>query len=117
MAGVEDDGDGRGRGLSRQNGRGTRKQRAMVMRDCALGLLRRIGRWQATTQFKVMFCQVGSIEILRRTPFQPPPKLSVEQMYMRALLHEEGNLAYGLDIWHEHKKVMNLEWESSTRFI
>jgi hypothetical protein len=50
------------------------------------------------------------LSMLYRTPFQPLQQASEHVHYMQAMLKDKGNLPYGLDIWHNRKKVMLVEW-------
>ena len=49
----------------------------------------------------------------QHTPFQRLPPVDAATRYMMALGGKKDNLAYGLDIWHHHKKVLNIEWDEN----
>ena len=54
---------------------------------------------------------LGDLSMLYRTPFQALPQPSEHVRYLQAMLGGRGNLPYGLDIWHNRKKVMLVEWD------
>lgn len=97
--------------------RRSRKLDALQIRDAALALMRRHGRWRqhaykTGNEFVPSFdAKLEGMTISLRTPFSAPtPGPSHEIRYVAALLGKELiEHGYGLDIWAP-RKVMNLEW-------
>ena len=91
--------------------------RALLLRDGALTVLRRMGVWEKIAvrgagDMKFLSARIGSLDILYRTPFQRMPQPNDGWKYRAAKLGltSPKNLSYGLDIWAP-KKVLNIEWD------
>jgi hypothetical protein len=79
--------------------------------------LSRCGEVRALGSLRVVTATIERFLILYRTPFSGPLPEFVAADYQEALmLHKRGrvNLAYGLDVWVEGKKAMNIEWDERT---
>jgi hypothetical protein len=78
-------------------------------------LLKAKGQWKSIgvhgDRERMLGFDLGDLSMLYRTPFQPLPQASEHVRYIRAMLGGRGNLPYGLDIWHNGKKVMLVEWD------
>jgi hypothetical protein len=85
---------------------------ALDLRDAALRVIGRIGRWEAFGDMKLLSARAEGLAISYRTPFQRMPEANDAQKYRAAQLGRIApkNLPYGLDIWAPNK-VMNLEWD------
>ena len=90
----------------------SRTEQALAVQAITLELLKKHGgAWEDVSGIKFLCFERGPIKISYRTPFQKLPAESEIVKYMRSMLGGGSNLPYGLDIWHNHKKVMNLEWD------
>lgn len=71
---------------------------------------------------KVLEANIGSINLIHRTPFQRLPQTSEKMMYEVSLFEQRTgkrvprNLEYGLDI-SLRTKVMNIEWSMEDREV
>jgi hypothetical protein len=97
--------------------KGAKLAHALLLRDGALTVLRRMGVWETIAvrgagDMKVLSARIGSLDILYRTPFQQMPQPDDTLKYRAAQLGltSPKNLPYGLDIWAP-KKVLNIEWD------
>jgi len=93
--------------------RETKKLKVARIRDSALTLMREKGSWTDTSGIKVLTADHGPLQLVYRTPFQRLPPVDAATRYMMALGGKKNSLAYGLDIWHHHKKVLNIEWDEN----
>jgi hypothetical protein len=86
--------------------------RAVALRDVALTVVSRTGRWERGSGVNLLTAQMGSLMISYRTPFQRLPARDGRLVAKAASLglRLPQNLPYGLDIWAP-KKVLNLEWD------
>src|SRR5712691_3854559 len=79
------------------------QQHAIALRDAALRLVERSGKWEAVGSSKLNFlvARMGSLTLMYRTPFQPLPATSDQVKHRAAQLGiaVPDNLPYGLDIW------------------
>src|ERR1700722_18870255 len=82
----------------------------------AIALVSNLGKWQNAGPVKLLVYNSGSLQIAYRTPFQKLPDPGQATHYKRAQLNGKPNLPYGLDIWFDGKKVLNVEWGDDTRF-
>jgi hypothetical protein len=95
----------------------TKLARALLSRDAALAVLRRMGVWETIAvrgarDMKFLSARIGSLQISYRTPFQGMPQ-AADALKYRAAQHDltvPQNLPYGLDVW-ANKKVLNIEWD------
>jgi hypothetical protein len=98
------------------NRRPRRRDRALVLRDAALKVVRRIGVWEAiglgAGEIKLLSARQGNLHIAYRTPFQRFPKASDLLKYHAAQLGRRvpHNLPYGIDVWAPNK-LFNVEWD------
>jgi hypothetical protein len=90
-----------------------RRERAIAIRDCALALLREQGEWLrlADRTTRVLFVTIGRFSILCRTPFTALPRPSSTTYPAAVAAQRRVNLSYGLDLWCDGKKVLNVEWD------
>ena len=83
------------------------------LRDLAVAAVTKHGQFEDLGVMKVLACQIGNVKISYRTPFQklPPPKLA--DSYETAAVRQSfrGSLGYGIDIWADGRKVMNVQWQ------
>jgi hypothetical protein len=86
---------------------------ALVIRDKALEIVKASGVWQDAGSMKFLVADHENLKIVYRTPFQKFPQPSQDDKYLMAQMGVRGNLPYGLDIFVDSKKVMNLEWDDS----
>ena len=93
--------------------RATKIERVKQIRESALRLLDARGTWGLVGDRKQIVAKVGNVSLSYRTPFQPLPKVPEPLRYRRALLKGKVNLPYGLDVWLDRKKVLNLEWDAA----
>ena len=97
-----------------------KQQRALQLRDAALTILRDKGVWKENSVQQRMQrfrgFEGGSISITLRTPFQKMPEQTNIMKYVGALLDAKPAYPYGIDIWYNRKKVMNLEWDADGQF-
>jgi hypothetical protein len=93
-----------------------RQERMLAIRGRAVAFVRSNGEWRSCGETKLLVAERGPISVGYRTPFQKLPAVNVRTGYIRALLGGKANLPYGLDIWHEHKKVLNIEWDDQGGF-
>lgn len=92
------------------------KDRARVMQRVALQLVSERGKWLEVSGVRVMSANSGPFLFLYRTPFNNPEKVRPARNYVQALGRQYGtNLPYGLDIYYNDRKVMNLEWDLTGR--
>lgn len=56
---------------------------------------------------------IGGLKMSLRTPFQKLPEVSDEMRRLRVFFGEKGNHPYRLDIWDEHRRVLNVEWDNA----
>jgi hypothetical protein len=94
----------------REMDRTTKLSRVKEVRDHALRLLKAHGEWKGSGDQKHLGAKIGNVSLSYRTPFQPLPEISEQLRYMQALLKGKDNLPYGMDVWSNRKKVLNLEW-------
>ena len=93
--------------------RETKLRRTRDILSAAMRLIRERGQWQVVGAESVIGLDVGQISLLYRTPFQRlPPELS-DLRYARARLGGKAILPYGLDIWFDRRKVLNLAWDDN----
>lgn len=111
--------------------RGSRTGRASVLecvleiRAAALDLLRVRGEMKAIDGVprRVQVYECGSLSFMHTTPFQQLHAAPAEMLAQIALLEQAAgrkmsrNLEYGLDIWNNRRKVLNLEWSDDDREI
>jgi 2-polyprenyl-6-methoxyphenol hydroxylase-like FAD-dependent oxidoreductase len=102
--------------------------RALVLRDAALTLVRRMGLWEAVGaarratsgagDMKFLSARVGGLHISYRTPFQQVPQADDALRYRAAQLGltVPQNLPYGLDVYTT-KKVLNIEWDDNGNVV
>jgi hypothetical protein len=85
---------------------------AILLRDAALGVVKRIGAWQTASPVKLLSARVGSLLIGYRTPFQRLPVVRDKLKFIAAKIGAPPpqSLPYGLDLWAP-KKVLNVEWD------
>lgn len=90
--------------------RATKIAKIEAIRAIALLVLKERGKWEKVGENRMLGADLGDVHFLLRTPFQPLPTETEEMSYTRALLGGKANLPFGLDVWHAHKKVLNVEW-------
>jgi hypothetical protein len=102
--------------------KGTKLARALLLRDAALAVLRRMGVWETipvrgARDIKVLSARIGSLQISYRIPFQQTPQPSDAVKYCAAQhgLTVPRNLPYGLDVWAPNK-VLNIEWDDKGNY-
>ncbi|MER8492244.1 hypothetical protein NKH53_29015 [Mesorhizobium australicum] len=90
----------------------SRLQDALESRDVALRAFKTYGgTWERIGDLNVLKLGIGDLDLIYQTPFQKLPEPSDSDKYMLAQVgRTTPNLSYGLDIWVNRKKVMNLEW-------
>ncbi len=87
-------------------------EKACELRDIALQILQREERWTVVQpDIRLMEAAVGSFKILHRTPFSKLPGSNVKSSDVLDVSDAGQNLSYGVDIWKDGKKVMNVEWD------
>src|ERR1700730_1822437 len=94
----------------------TKLARALLLRDAALAVLRRMGVWETIAvrgarDMKFLSARIGSLQISYRTPFRGMQ--AADALKYRAAQHGltvPQNLRYGLDVWAPNK-VLNIEWD------
>jgi hypothetical protein len=86
------------------------------IRDRLIEVLTSRGVWEPLGSVNVLVARIGKLEILHRSPFQKLHLESERTRYLRALSKGKANLPYGLDVWHQGKKVLNLEWDDEGQF-
>ena len=89
--------------------------RAIELRDAALRVLERYGRWRpcGSRDLHMLTADVSNLLILHRTPFQKIFKPTDRMKYMAAVLgRSPRTLPYGLDIWHG-RKVLSIDWDEA----
>ena len=70
---------------------------------------------------RVHTCTCGTLSLIHRTPFQQLHIVEPEMLAKIALLEQASgkkvsrSMEYGLDIWGNNRKVLNLEWSASDR--
>lgn len=81
----------------------TKRDRAVELRDLALGVVKARGTMQPPSDGRpsVLAFSKEGLTVFYRTPFQKLPEGNT-------------NLPYGLDIWHAGK-VLNIEWADHGR--
>jgi hypothetical protein len=88
--------------------------RAVKLRDAAIAVVRRCGRWETdrTGKIKIMGARTDAIQIIYRTAFRQIMDDQSKQKYLATLygISPRQNLPYGLDIWTP-TKVLNIEWD------
>jgi hypothetical protein len=92
----------------------TRIERAIIIRDALVAWLPHRGGPRTHGPLRVIEATAGRFLILYRTPFSGAlPKLVATNCREAQLLQRFGqpNLHYGLDVWADLKKVMNVEWD------
>jgi hypothetical protein len=102
--------------------KGTKLARALLLRDAALAVLRRMGVWETipvrgARDMKFLSARIGSVQISYRTPFQRVPQAANAVKYRAAQhgLTVPQNLPYGLDVWAPNK-VLNMEWDDEGNY-
>ena len=97
-----------------------RLEAALAIRDAAFqkiqseGIFEEIKNFGPTLVWPKKAPHTVSLHMMLRTPFQKPPKASVEsrkKAFQHGLSLKGLNLPYGLDIWTSEGKVLNIEWE------
>jgi hypothetical protein len=94
----------------------TKLERAIHVRDMVLSILQSAGTWKPINMpsgpTKHLAFEDGTLSVMLRTPFQPVHGMSNRYKHAAATLGIEarGNLPYGLDVWTNHKKVLNIGW-------
>jgi hypothetical protein len=93
----------------------SRMLRVLTLRDEALEIIHREGRWQQHGFMKALCAEIGGIHMIHRTPFQKMPKLRItdaQKHYLAANdIRLQRQLPYGLDVLAT-RKVMNVEWDT-----
>jgi|SRR5579862_1386036 len=94
----------------------TRKQRAMQIRDTVLPWLRLHGHMHGTGDVRALAGNASPFIFVHRTFFcspvlQPRPRNFREAASLQ--VHGGTNLPYGLDVWYNKSKVMNIEWDDA----
>ena len=99
-----------------RNAKSQRLGRVWAIRDQSLVHLRRHGeweRWQCNGRaYRFLTMRLGSIYVLHSTPFQRGHTATEPQLLGRMLAGAWSSLPYGLDIWDEKTKVLNVEWNA-----
>ena len=98
----------------------TRLDRALALRDQLLVWLAAHGEWETIDEgrqnLRCIAAAAGDFHISYRTPFTlaPDSKLKPKNYRQALLLQQAGplELGYGLDIWYQNRKVMNLMWSA-----
>jgi hypothetical protein len=102
--------------------------RALVLRDAALTVVRRMGVWEAVGiasratsgagDMKLLSARMGGLHISYRTPFQQIPQADDAFKYRAGQLGltVPQNLPYGLDVYTT-KKVLNIEWDDKGNVV
>ncbi len=91
-----------------------RTEAALAIRDAALEKFRAEGRFQNIQHFGPVCVwpdpipSKAAIQMVLRTPFQKIPERAPSAP-------QKGNLSYGLDIWTQGGKVLNIEWDTQER--
>ncbi len=80
-------------------------------RSDAVQVVKKLGSWRRAGPINVFFFDRGTLQIGYRTPFQKMPPESAKFRYLRAQYDVPPTLPYGLDVWHKHRKVLNVEWD------
>ena len=99
----------------------TRDQRAIQLRDAALALLRRSGKWHHYASYSLLTYQNDELKIIYRTPLlrwsekTGPDDREIKQYgpYTASQLpqHSNKSLPYTLNVWWGgRRKVLNIEW-------
>ena len=86
------------------------------IRDRSLAVLANNGEWERVSSINALFAQIGTLKIMHHSVFQKVPVESEQNRYLRSQLKSQPNLPYGLNIWHQNKKVLNLEWDGQGEF-
>jgi len=86
-------------------------EKSTAAQIAAIKLVRKSGGWKDAGSAKVLWLEQGLIQIAYRTPFQRAPAETETNRYVRAVFGGKRNLPHGLDVWHNRKKVMNVEWD------
>ena len=95
---------------------GERVRTVANLRDLGISLVTKLGQWEKCGAIRGLTATHGALHVSYRTPFQKLPQPSEFDKYQDALLGGKPNLPYGLDIWWEGKKVMNVEWSDRGEF-
>jgi hypothetical protein len=93
-------------------GRAPKLKRIQRIRNSAVRLIRDRGQWHWLGTERLIGLDIGAISLLYRTPFQTLPTQTDRLRYARAPFGKKPNLPYGLDIWLDHNKVLDLEWDA-----
>jgi hypothetical protein len=92
--------------------RETKLAKIAAIRDTALQIMQERGQWRGEGKDRHMSADVGDCSIAYRTPFQndlhPVPE---EMRYWAALVGRRVDFGYGLDVWFQRKKVLNVMWD------
>ena len=89
--------------------RPTKLARVAEVRANALRIVKESGAWDSSGDVKCLRATVADLVIMHHTPFQKMFPETDQAKYMKAMGFKI-NLPYGLDIWHDRKKVLNVEW-------
>ena len=93
-----------------------RLEAALQVRDAALKKVRAEGEWEETDIGPMLMWKGMRLTMSHRTPFNKLPHIPEHIKYFAAKTGcSPGNLDYGLDIWFNDKKVLNIEWVDSER--
>ncbi len=91
-------------------------ERLLAIRSAALDLLAKSGAWESAGATNFLVYSGGAIKIAYRTPFQKLPTENDRSRYERTLRGFKRNLPYGIDVWYNGRKVMNIEWDDAGDF-
>ena len=70
-------------------------ERATVLRDLALGLVKIQGSWHEAGPARLLIAEQGDLMIAHRTPFQKLRPASAEVKY--------GAKPFAIDVWHKQR--------------
>jgi hypothetical protein len=97
----------------------TRLERAVRLRDFAVAIVRARGAWGPFGSSRALGFEGEGLSIIYRTPFQQLPQAPEYHKYLAAVhaLNSAENLPYGIDVWCDHKKKLNVEWSDTGQLI
>lgn len=90
----------------------TKLERALAARNKAIDVIRKRGRWKpAAANERIVEAVIGRLTISYRAPLQKLSSGTEKLRYLGTLVGNKATLPYGLNVWLEGKKVLNLEWD------
>jgi hypothetical protein len=92
--------------------RATKLSRIAAIRDAALRIMRERGQWQGEGKDRSLVAEVGDCKIGYTTPFQEQHEIQEAMRYWAAQVGRRVDFGYGLDVWFQRKKVLNVMWNT-----